>query len=72
MTELLKKAFNEVSRLKDQEQDAIAQWLLQELASEQRWADAFGRSQDALKRLAGEAQSEHRNGATQPLNPDSL
>jgi hypothetical protein len=38
MTEQLEKAFAEAAKLSDEEQDAIAAWLLEELASEGRWA----------------------------------
>ncbi len=72
MTELLKKAFEEVSRLQDQEQDAIAQWLLNELDSEHRWSRAFASSQNELRQLADEAIEEHRRNASRPLDPDSL
>jgi len=72
MTELLKKAFDEASRLRDQEQDAIARWLLEELVTEGRWSQTFAQSPDALERLAGEALKEHRNGRSQPLDPDQL
>ena len=72
MTELLRKAFEEASRLRDQEQDAIARWLLEELTSERNWAQAFGSSQDQLHRLAEEARQEHRNGRTRPLDPESI
>lgn len=72
MTELLKKAFDEASRLRDQEQNAIAQWLLEEIASERQWDDAFDRSQQVLEKLATEAMDEHRHGRSQPLDPDQL
>ena len=72
MTDLLKKAFGEASRLHEAEQDAIARWLLEELASERRWDAAFANSQDQLARLALEALAEHRAGRTQTLDPDSL
>ena len=72
MTRLLKKAFDEASRLEEAEQDAVGQWLLDELASERRWDDAFRRSGDSLAKLAEEAREEHRAGQTRPLDPDAL
>lgn len=72
MTELLEKAFREVSKLTTSEQDAMAQWLLEELAFEQRWEKAFSTSQNVLGQLAEEALAEHRAGRTQVLNPDDL
>jgi hypothetical protein len=67
MTDLLEKALTEVAKLPASEQDAIAAMLLAELASEQRWAESFARSQDALAKLAEEALAEDRAGLTKPL-----
>lgn len=72
MTRLLKQAFDQVSRLEESEQDAVAHWLLDELAAERRWDTAFAGSQDALRSLAAEALTERRAGRTQPLDPDAL
>lgn len=62
MTQLLEKAFAEVSLLPEKEQDAIAQRLLADLASEKRWDELFENSQDELVRLADEALAEHKAG----------
>ena len=52
MTKLLKKAMDCVSSLPDDEQDAIAGIILDELEDEARWRASFGASQDTLVRLA--------------------
>ena len=67
MTQLLKKALSEVSKLPPAEQDALAAILLEELESEQKWGELFSKSQDSLARLADEALSEHRSGKTKPF-----
>jgi hypothetical protein len=72
MPELLKRAFVEVSQLPRREQDAFAIWILEELASERRWAEIFARSEDMLAQLADEALVEHRKGRTRVLDPDKL
>jgi hypothetical protein len=54
-TKLLERAFTEASKLPEQEQDAFAAWILEELASEQRWEKAFADSEDVLTKLAEEA-----------------
>jgi hypothetical protein len=72
MTKLLKKAFAEASSLPPAEQDAVANWLLAELASERRWDEAFASSRSALERLAEEALEDHRAGRTRKLDPDAL
>jgi hypothetical protein len=72
MTELLEKAFTEASKLSKSEQDAFANLLLDEIASEQRWNLAFASSEDLLSQMANEALAEHREGKTKRLDPDSL
>ncbi len=70
MTELLQKAFDQAAKLPREEQDALASLVLDELASEARWTDAFAKSQDKLTRLAEEARAEFRQGITKPLDED--
>ena len=72
MTELLKKAFAEAAKLAGVEQDALARWLLEELASQRRWDETLGNSQDRLALLADEALAEHRDGCTHELDPEKL
>jgi hypothetical protein len=72
VTDLLKKAFDAASRLPEEEQDAVAEWLLAELASEEGWEERFAGTQDALSVLAREASEEHQRGETKELKPESL
>jgi hypothetical protein len=72
MTRLLEKAFREASKLPEKEQDALANWIFEEIASERRWEIQFGGSQEALARLAREALAECEAGQTKPLDPDRL
>jgi hypothetical protein len=67
MTKLLEKALEEVAKLPAAEQDAVATILLEEMASEQRWARSFAKSQDRLAKLAAEAIAEYNAGRTKPL-----
>jgi transcription initiation factor TFIIIB Brf1 subunit/transcription initiation factor TFIIB len=60
MTELLEKAFSEASKLSSEEQDKFATWMLDELASEQRWESAFSNSDNALAELANESRTTER------------
>ncbi len=55
MTKLLEKAFAEAARLSAEEQDAFARFVMAELQSEAKWAQAFASSQDELAGLAKEA-----------------
>jgi hypothetical protein len=72
MTKLLEEAFAEASKLSVQEQDALAAVILEELASERRWDQAFADSADLLAQLADQALAEHRAGKTQVLDPERL
>lgn len=72
MTGLLKEAFDKASELPPEEQDTFARFLLAELESEARWAEAFAQSQDALAKLADKALEEFKAGKTEILDPDNL
>lgn len=71
MTKLLEKAFEVATKLPPEQQDALAAIVLDEISSEQRWDEAFAKSQDVLSALAKEALKEHAAGRTTPLNQDS-
>lgn len=72
MTQLLERAYAEVARLPEPDQDAIAALILEELEDERKWQKSFAQSPDALARLAEEALAEHRAGRTQLLDPETL
>ena len=72
MTELLERAFAQATKLPDVEQNALAKWLLDELAADREWMKAFSESEDVLERLADEAIEAKRQGQTTPLNLDRL
>ena len=67
MTELLEKAFSEVSRLPLATQDIIAERLLEDIHAEVKWDDTFADTQDKLSQLADEALEDFRKGETKPL-----
>jgi len=68
MTKLLEEALSALARLSEQDQDAMAALIMEELVSEKRWAEAFAKSQDQLSQLADEGVEEFRNGQTRPWN----
>jgi hypothetical protein len=72
MTEMFAKAVEQVNQLADEQQDAIAALILEEIEDEARWDALFARSQDVLEQLAAEAEEEDRQGLTKELDPDSL
>jgi len=71
-TQQLEQAFEEASKLPEDEQRTLAQWILIELESERRWSDLFSQSSDALASLAREALAEHAAGQTEKLDPDEI
>lgn len=72
MTQLLEKAFAQVEKLPEVEQNALAKWLLNELSFEKNWDKAFAESENALEKLADEAVREHKKKKTRSLDPDNL
>ena len=72
MTKILEQALVELSKLTETEQDAIGEWLLQELASERNWERLFSESAGHLEGLASEALAEHNLGQTEKLDTDQL
>lgn len=72
MTVTLEAAFDEISKLSTDDQDAFAAWIMAELVSERRWQKLFAGTPDLLANLAQEALNEHRAGKSQPLNPEQL
>jgi len=67
VTKLLEKAFSEAARLSAEEQDAFARFVLAELQSEAKWAQAFASSKDELASLAKEAAADYKAGRTRPF-----
>jgi uncharacterized membrane-anchored protein YhcB (DUF1043 family) len=66
----LEKASAEAAKLSEDEQDAVARFLLEELESEREWDKRFAESASQLDQLAQEALAEHRAGQTRRLNPN--
>ena len=64
----LEKAFQEAAKLPQDEQEAFARWILEELDSDRRWSQAFTESADALAGLADEAFDEYRAGQEPPAS----
>ena len=72
MTRALDTAIAKIAELPPEEQDRIAQWLLDELKDEDRWTEQFADSQKSLSKLADEARSERDAGRATQLDPDKL
>jgi aspartate/glutamate racemase len=68
MTKLLEKAVKEVSKLSENEQDEMAQLILDEIEDDKKWDESFAKSQNALSNLADEALDEFDKNKTKPLD----
>ena len=67
MTKLLEKAFAKAAQLPKDEQDLLAQMLLDDFVAEEKWNKIFAASQDGLAILADEALAEHKARKTRKL-----
>ena len=72
MTQLLEQAIGEARKLPASEQDAIAALILEELADERRWDEAFAGSQDQLSALAAKVRRDVADGRVRDVGIDEL
>ena len=72
ITKRFEKVLAKVGHLPEAEQDALADWILEELEDEKRWQKSFTESQDKLEQMAENALKEHKQGRTTPLDPNKL
>ncbi len=69
MNKLLEKAFAEVSRLPEDEQETIASLIIEEIEAESEWEQRFANSQDQLGQLVRQAREEVERGDVLPFDP---
>jgi hypothetical protein len=72
MTPFLERAIEKVQELPAAEQDAIAAVILDELADEQRWEEAFARSQEQLGKLAAKVRADIHAGRIKDIPVEDL
>lgn len=72
MTELLEKVIAQLATLPNEEQDAIALIILEEIADDIKWDQAFANSQDVLAKLGAQAIKEYHAGQTLELDPAQI
>ena len=68
MTQALSAAVATAAQLLEDEQDALAAILLEEMESEERWSALFADSQNLLERMANEAIQDFQAGRVQPID----
>ena len=67
MTTLLEQAIDELRKCSPAEQNTIAALILEEIADDRRWEDAFETSQPALRQLAEKVRAKIRSGKTREM-----
>lgn len=72
MTTLLERALDELRKCSANEQDAIAAMILEEIADDRRWDEAFAASGPALEKIAERVRGNIRAGLTRDMRPEDL
>jgi hypothetical protein len=68
MTQALSAAVATAAQLPEEEQDALAAILLEEMESEERWSSLVADSQNLLERMANKAIQDFQAGRVQPID----
>jgi hypothetical protein len=68
MTQLLEHAIAEAQKLSGSAQDSIAALILEQIADDHAWDEAFVRSQDQLARLAAKVREDIAAGRVRVLD----
>lgn len=68
MTQALSAAVATAAQLPEDEQNALAAILLEEMESEERWGALFADSQNLLERMANEAMQDFEAGRVHPID----
>lgn len=68
MTQALSTAVATAAQLPEEEQDALAAILLEEMESEERWSALFADSPNLVERMANEAIQDFQAGRVQPID----
>jgi len=72
MTQLLEEAIREARKLPESEQNALAALILEELADDRRWDEAFANSQNQLSKLAEKVRRAIADGRVRDGGIDEL
>lgn len=67
ITDLLRQAFEEAEKLSAENQNELAEQIL-EFISEIIWSDLFAKSHDMLEKMAQKALEDYENGRTTPID----
>jgi hypothetical protein len=68
----MEKAVEALRSLPEEQQDAVAGFVLSELESDRQWAATSLQHAERLRRLADEAREDFKAGRTSQLDPETL
>ena len=72
MTRLLEQAIDQLRRCSPAEQDTIAALILEEIADDTRWEEAFAASRPEIEQLAEKVRAKIRSGQTRDMRIEDL
>ena len=72
MTRLMEKAVEALRSLPEEQQDAVAGFVLSEIEADHRWAATSLQYAERLRKLADEAKEDFQAGRTSELDPEQL
>jgi hypothetical protein len=72
MTRLMEKAVEALRSLPEEQQDAVAGFVLSEIESDHRWAATSLQHAGKLRKLADEAGEDFQAGRTSEMDPEKL
>ena len=72
MTTLLERAIDELRKCSPAEQDTIAALILEEIADDTRWEEAFAASLPQIEKLAEEVRAKIRSCQTRDMRIEDL
>jgi hypothetical protein len=72
MTTLLAQAIEHLQKCSPAEQDTIAALILEEIADDTRWEEAFAASRPEIEQLAERVRAKIRSGQTRDMRIDDL
>jgi hypothetical protein len=72
MTRLMEQAIERLRAVPETQQDQLAQFLINELEEDGRWAASTTANTDALQRRIQEVLADDARGMCEPLDPDAL
>ena len=72
ITKQFEKVIEKVGSLPEDDQNALAEWILEELEDEKRWQKSFSESQDVLEKMAEKALKDREQGTVKPFDLSGL